>query len=216
MKTLVKYKYEILLGSLILQLMGLTLMPASFELLARKILLLQTILPGILLYYKSKKQIYVIFLFIALMLANGYEGFNQDGSHILSGSLFIIYFTVISVRLYVDIFRAHAITAEIISACFAGFILLGLLGSFAFVIIEFFQPQSFSNLPLVGGKFDDLQYYSYITVATVGFGDIAPLTQLAKKATVLLSLIGYFYSAFVTSIIIGKYIAYSGEFKRYK
>ncbi len=213
MKKLVKYKYEILLGSLILQLMGLTFVPASFDLVTRKILLLQTILPGILLYYNSKKQIYVIILFISLMLANGYEGFNQDGSHIISGILYIIYFTVISVRLYVDIFRAHAITAEIISACFAGFILLGLLGSFAFITIEYFQPQSFSNLPLEGAKFDDLQYYSYITVATVGFGDIAPLTHLAKKTTVLLSLVGYFYSAFVTSIIIGKYIAYSGEFK---
>lgn len=213
MKTLVKYKYELLLGSLILQLMGLTLIPESFDLHARKILLLQTILPGLLLYYKSKKKIFVIFLFISLMLANGYEGFTQEGSHIISGTLYIIYFTVISVKLYVDIFRAHAITAEIISACFAGFILLGLLGSFVFVIIEYFQPHSFSNLPLNGPKFDDLQYYSYITVATVGFGDIAPLTPLAKKTTVLLSLVGYFYSAFVTSIIIGKYIAYSSEFK---
>ncbi|MBP8850602.1 MAG: two pore domain potassium channel family protein [Breznakibacter sp.] len=58
-----------------------------------------------------------------------------------------------------------------------------------------------------------LQYFSYITVATVGYGDVAPITQLAKKSTILLSLVGYFYSAFVTSIIIGKYIAYSNSEK---
>ena len=170
MKHLVRYKYEILLGSLILQLMGLTLVPESFDLLARKILLLQTILPGILLYYTSNKQKYIILIFILLMLSTGYEGFIQDGSHIISGTFYIIYFVAISIKLYIDIFRARAITAEIISACFAGFILLGLLGSFAFVIIEYFHPHSFTNMPLEGPKLDDLQYFSYITVATVGYG----------------------------------------------
>ena len=51
-----------------------------------------------------------------------------------------------------------------------------------------------------------LNYFSFITLLTVGYGDIVPLSNVARKATMLLGLLGHFYDLFVVSVIVGKYM----------
>ncbi len=49
-------------------------------------------------------------------------------------------------------------------------------------------------------------YFSYITMLTIGYGDIYPLGHLAQKATVLIGLIGQVYIVILTAIMIAKYV----------
>ena len=58
---------------------------------------------------------------------------------------------------------------------------------------------------------DELMYFSYITLMTIGYGDITPITPLAQKATVFIGLIGQFYLVIITAIIVGKYISQSNR-----
>ncbi|WP_298511081.1 potassium channel family protein [uncultured Kordia sp.] len=53
---------------------------------------------------------------------------------------------------------------------------------------------------------EQLMYFSYITLLTIGYGDIVPVTAIARKATILIGLIGQIYLVIITSIIVGKYI----------
>jgi hypothetical protein len=41
--------------------------------------------------------------------------------------------------------------------------------------------------------------------AAIGYRDITPLTVTAKKATILMGLLGNFYTVFVVGIVIGKF-----------
>ncbi len=54
---------------------------------------------------------------------------------------------------------------------------------------------------------DNLNYFSFITLLTIGYGDITPVTLIAKRAVMMMGLVGHFYTVFVTSIIIGKYLS---------
>jgi len=56
-----------------------------------------------------------------------------------------------------------------------------------------------------------LNYFSFVTILSIGYGDILPLTLVAKRAVMLVGLISYFYTAFVSGIVIGKYINYSAK-----
>ncbi len=76
--------------------------------------------------------------------------------------------------------------------------------------IEMVTPGSFGGLVdsfLDGNtRTDEMLYYSYITLMTIGYGDIVPITSIARKATILIGLMGQIYLVVLTAIIIGKYI----------
>ena len=48
---------------------------------------------------------------------------------------------------------------------------------------------------------------------TIGYGDIAPVTVLAQKATILVGFSGQFYLVIITAIIVGKFINQMGKKK---
>lgn len=76
--------------------------------------------------------------------------------------------------------------------------------------IELANPGSFEGLKIVATNTDalteQLMYFSYITLLTIGYGDILPVTVLAQKATILIGLIGQMYLVVITAIVVGKYI----------
>jgi len=51
------------------------------------------------------------------------------------------------------------------------------------------------------------QYFSTITVATVGFGDIVPVTPAARLTTGLEAIVGQFYLAVVIATLVGRIAA---------
>jgi len=53
---------------------------------------------------------------------------------------------------------------------------------------------------------DGLMYFSFVTLLTIGYGDIIPITQIAQKATIFVGLIGQFYLVILTAITVGKYL----------
>jgi hypothetical protein len=51
----------------------------------------------------------------------------------------------------------------------------------------------------------DLLYFSFSTVTTTGFGDIVPLTRLAKVAAIIESIIGQLFLAILIARLVGVY-----------
>ena len=81
------------------------------------------------------------------------------------------------------------------------------MGSYLFNIIESLQPGSFTGIGNSDGmKMNYLLYFSVSNLLTLGLGDIVPVSELVKKLVMFTGLLGHFYTVFVTSIIIGKYI----------
>ena len=199
-------KYEILLGSLALLLFGQLLFPSGFEIQA--ILMIQNIIAGLILFSENKKMRALLVGILACILSlEIYSSFYQwrTGSFISTG-IYILYFLTISIKVYVDVYRTKEVTSKMISAVFSGFIMLALISGLIFSLIELGTPGSFSNLPDGLQKHQDLQYFGFVTTLTIGYGDITPITVIAKKATILMGLLGNFYSVFVIGIVIGKFL----------
>ena len=51
---------------------------------------------------------------------------------------------------------------------------------------------------------NNLFYFSYVTILTIGYGDITPNTWIAKNAAVLVGFIAYVYSIVVIATIVGR------------
>ena len=92
----------------------------------------------------------------------------------------------------------------------SGFLSLGFIGFFLCLSIEIIEPDSFIGLEAFDSTANTItqriMYYSYITLLTIGYGDIVPATLLAQKATILIGLLGQFYLVIITAIIVGKFL----------
>lgn len=200
-------RYEILLLSILILIFGDVFFPAEFD--PMPFLIFQNVLASTILFYGQKKWriplFTLLFLLIALVLINQFTEITH--SRIIFSFMYIVYFVFLSAEVYRQIIIAKYVDFGMLAAVLCGFIILGLIGGSVFSIIEFTHHDSFNNLSQGVGGFSDLIYFSYITIISVGYGDITPATEIAKKASVFFGLVGYLYGVVVIGIIIGKYIS---------
>lgn len=118
---------------------------------------------------------------------------------------YVVFFGWVTLELFRQIYTAPLVDRESVLAALCGLLLIGYCGFFVFVAVEFHQPGSFSGLTPAGQGFRDLFYFSYVTILTIGYGDITPHTWVAKNATILVALIAYMYSLVIVAMIVNQF-----------
>jgi len=202
-------KYEAYLASLFILLFGQIFLPKGFEAIWQYVLIIQNVLVGLILFYGVRKWLFTIVLILSLILVSEFIllfWMDNRTLRFTMGVVFLLYFILASLKVYKDVLLADEVGHEMIAAVFSGLIMLGFLGSFLFTLIELTNQGSFSNLGVGEVRFQNLTYFSFVSLLTIGYGDIVPLTQVAKKTAMLLGLLGNFYLTFVMAIVIGKFL----------
>ena len=218
MKQFISYlsrkKYETYLASLFILLFGQFMLPGKYLIAWQHILVIQNVLVGLLLFEGVRRWMkYFILILSAILISECLILFWQEENMTIRfsmGVLFSIYFLLASGKIYKEIVVAQKVDNGMIAAVFSGFIMLGFLGTFLFTLIEIAESGSFSHLGEGDLKYQNLSYFSFVSLLTIGYGDIVPITQMAKKTAILLGLLGNFYLTFVAAIIIGKYLQQKG------
>jgi D-alanyl-lipoteichoic acid acyltransferase DltB (MBOAT superfamily) len=102
----------------------------------------------------------------------------------------------------VDAVRHHPqIELRTASAAITIYILFGLFFSFVYNGLHQFDESAFSSASELSPA--SFQYLSFITLCTVGYGDITPASDLARTLTVLEALIGQLYLVTILGLIVG-------------
>jgi hypothetical protein len=105
------------------------------------------------------------------------------------------------------------VTWDKIYGAICAYLLLGYAWTFAYSVIEELQPGSFgsptSTMPhdLVG-RVMQLRYFSFVTLATVGYGDIVPHTPAARTLALLEAILGQFYLVALVGRLVGLHIVH--------
>jgi hypothetical protein len=200
-------KYEILLVSFLILIFGDVLVPEGIDIMP--FLIFQNVLASTILFYGKKKwriPLYLLLVFLVILeMINLFTTFAN--SRMLFSLSYIIYFLFISTEVYRQILTTKDVDVGMISAVLCGFIILGLAGGSVFTVMEIIHPGSFNNLAQGVKGISELMYYSFITILTIGYGDITPATDIAQKMSMFFGLIGYFYGVVVIGIIMGKYVS---------
>jgi len=122
---------------------------------------------------------------------------------------------LLTVVVLFQVFGAGPITAHRIQGAVAAYLLLGLVWAFAYELILIQNPASFQPADLGGAKTPvmvNLIYFSFVTLTTVGYGDITPVHPMARSLSNLEALVGLLYPA----ILIGRIVAMELEYRRSK
>ena len=89
------------------------------------------------------------------------------------------------------------------------YLLIGIFFALLFMAINTLHPGSLISLtpgtPQTLTDYD-FYYFSFISITTVGYGDVTPLTQPSQALTLVMNIIGQFYLAIVIAVFVGKYI----------
>ena len=107
------------------------------------------------------------------------------------------------------IFRAHKVNTEVLCAGLAGYLLLGVLWMSAYRLVSDLNVGAFAftvgaTSPHTLSQFE-AYYFSYITLSTVGYGDIAPLTPGARTLAMTEAMTGTLYMAVLISRLVALY-----------
>jgi len=129
------------------------------------------------------------------------------------------------VRLLVLLRQEEQITGSVLAGAVAGYLMLGITGGLILSVLETLQPGSFVDLvsshpdivdrnhkmtEMVSAQawdldFSRLNYFAFVSITTVGYGDIVPVRRLAQMACISLSIVGPLYIAIVMGLLISRY-----------
>jgi hypothetical protein len=128
---------------------------------------------------------------------------------LVTGLLFVIF---VVVHLLGFILRAPRVNSEVLCAGISTYLLLGLSWSFAYLLVAQLTPDAFflNNGTTTGHSLHgaDAFYFSLITLSTVGYGDIIPVSNVARMLAAMEAITG---SLFVAVLIARLVALYSSE-----
>lgn len=84
------------------------------------------------------------------------------------------------------------------------YLLLGLMWTTLYLMIIYFDSAAFSGLDPVrwNENFTAMAYFSFVTLTTLGYGDIAPVNSVARVLVYLEAIGGLFYMAIIVASIV--------------
>jgi hypothetical protein len=111
----------------------------------------------------------------------------------------------------VTLFRVFApgpITTHRLVGAVSAYLLVGLAFALAYEWLELVRPGSFhAGAGPTEGAYPTTLYFSFVTLSTVGYGDVTPLSQQARALANLESLVGVLYPA----VLIGRLLSMQGS-----
>jgi voltage-gated potassium channel len=122
----------------------------------------------------------------------------------ICGALFIGYIIVLILS---NIFRQKEVTQETIYGAIVVYILFGLVWVYFYQFTEVLHPHSFSISTVPGDSQKSLYYYSFVTLTTLGYGDITPISGPARSLTTLEAIVGQMYIAVTIARLVGIHIS---------
>ena len=202
---------------LLIALLGYTvLLPFLTKIVALRIftniLLTSILLAGIYATGQKKRELFIaLALGIPLFIAIWFDYFVTSTILTFIASIGgCLFFTYMIIIFFSFLFRTKEITSETIYAAIVVYLFMGVLWMFLYRILFIIDPDCFQIAQV---KTRDPEfifvYFSFVTLTTLGYGDIIPLSDEAYALTILEAIVGQMYIAIMIARLVGMQISQS-------
>lgn len=197
----------ILLIALIVLIFLMPAMPLDVPLISR-ILLALVVISGLFAVDFSRTLFRILFSFALIVIGVTLLGLflpETNSLTYLTFSLNTIFFILITIALITHVAGANNVDTATLLCAVNSYLLIGLSLSMLFILLDLVNPNSF-NLNGEVDKFSTFLYYGFVTLTTLGYGDILPVTALARSLAAFTALFGQLYLVIIMAFLIGKYL----------
>ncbi|HIF00818.1 MAG TPA: two pore domain potassium channel family protein [Planctomycetes bacterium] len=126
-----------------------------------------------------------------------------------------LFFVVMAVLIVNSVFRKHLASIHSISGAISAYLLLGLGWTVLYWGLDSYGERSLlgdtlrSTRDLNGSPGEVIQfskciYFSFVTMSTLGYGDITPATSVAQTLAWMQSVVGQFYMAVLVALLVSE------------
>ncbi|MBL7849782.1 MAG: hypothetical protein JNN04_02685 [Cyclobacteriaceae bacterium] len=125
--------------------------------------------------------------------------------HIADDVLASLFFLALMVIVLLHIFREGDVTFHRIQGAVAVYLLIGLIFSRAYHLIYLIDPLSFQMTDIIRETetyYSRFVYFSFVTLTTLGFGDITPINLGAKSLVMIEGLFGQLFPAIMITRLV--------------
>jgi voltage-gated potassium channel Kch len=125
----------------------------------------------------------------------------------------IVFFDLIVILFILQIARAKTVTPQVIMESINGYLMLGMSFSILIALVCIIDPNSFSFKHLSETLTPSISYVSnyiyfgFVTLSTLGYGDVVPLTPAARSLAIFISITGQMYVAIIIAALVSKYLS---------
>ena len=128
-------------------------------------------------------------------------------------ALLLIIFVVLILRY---VLTSNEVTLDTIFGAFVAYFLIAFAFSAIFQAVAVFEPTSFSMVGITDGEDGSslkmrLNYFSFVTIATLGYGDIVPRLPVTQTLAILEAVIGQFYMAALIAWLVSVHAGRGGR-----
>jgi hypothetical protein len=118
-------------------------------------------------------------------------------SDVIATALFAIFYIYVLVIVLAYVIKGAEVTRDKIIGAVSIYLLIGFTWASLYRIVFSLQPEAFSVsetlLASTGRSQPDFVYFSFITLLTVGYGDFAPISGIARSLAMLEGIVGVLY-----------------------
>ena len=199
---------------LILLLSMLVLSPFFDEFLQTRILM-DVFLTAIFIFIiytirlKRSQAIIAFVLVLPLIIATWSIYFVEIKTLSLLTRIFgALFFAYAAINILWIIAKSEEVNRETIFAAIVAYLLIALMWAFLYMVLELVSPGSFS-FPDNGfqGETMRYEYLSFVTITTLGYGDITPLTDKASALVIIEAVIGQIYLVVLVAWLVGMHVS---------
>lgn len=116
----------------------------------------------------------------------------------------LFFLIVISIFVF-QIATERNVTVATIFKVLNGYLLVGIVFTSIVAFISGFNPEWYNFAGSGDITLSDINYYTFVTLTTVGYGDLLPVHPVTKSLAMAIAISGQFYVAIIVAMIVGKF-----------
>jgi len=188
------------------------LFPREYHSIVFSVLLVLIYMTSVVSIKQKRSRLYIaaIVMIIIQPLSNI---FNMDFINFIARLFNTFFFLFIVFSYVLELSRSKRVDGKVIFEAINIYLLLGIVFAMLINILMSFNPNSFSfpfRESLINGNshifyFSEYIYYSFVTFTTLGYGEIVPLTPIARSVAILTAITGPIYLAVIIAMLVGKF-----------
>jgi hypothetical protein len=164
-----------------------------------------------------QRWIFVVSILIGVASAAGLgyaEYFDSRLVRIIGEFLALALLGFTTLVMFNSLIRAESVSQDAIVGGICIFLLVGLCFAITFILMTDLNPGAFleGDRSIVRSNSDSsahatmLLYFSFVTLTTLGYGDVFPLSDMARMFTVAEALIGQLYLVIFMARLVALYV----------
>lgn len=153
-----------------------------------------------------------IFLAIPVMIFSWINIYIEiEWLFFIKASLTISFMVICTSSIVYDVLLRARVTLETLRGVICAYFLVAFAFAYVYYMIEFLHPGAMfiANKSITIYDYinflSEMLYFSFITLLTIGYGDVVPVYDVAQTAAVIEGIVGQFYIAILVARLVSVY-----------